>query len=97
MDDQNSQAQGKGVPVKTKEGLEPVVLLLFVGILVFTGALFLSERFFGSDGQMFQVVAGLLTGFSGAFFMRVKPREGNSNSSHAPTSPQDNQDSKQSQ
>ena len=57
------------------EKLEPVVLLLFVGMCVFTGALFASEKFFPNDGQMFQVVAGLLTACSGAFFMRVKPKD----------------------
>jgi hypothetical protein len=57
------------------EKVEPVVLLLFLGMVIFAGLLFVSEKFFPSDGQFFQVIAGLLTGFSGAFFMRVKPRE----------------------
>ena len=54
--------------------LEPVVLLLFIGMVIFAGLLFVSEKFFPMDGQIFQVIAGLLTGFSGAFFMRVKPK-----------------------
>jgi cytochrome c biogenesis protein CcdA len=54
--------------------IEPVVLLLFVGMLVFTGILLFVEKFYPNDGQMFQVIAGLLTAFSGAFFMRVKPK-----------------------
>jgi hypothetical protein len=58
---------------KAERKVEPVVLLLFVGMVVFTVALFACETYFPNDGQMFQVVAGLLTGFSGAFFMRVKP------------------------
>jgi hypothetical protein len=54
--------------------VEPVVVLLFLGMVFFTFMLFASEKWFPSDGQMFQVVAGLLSGFSGAFFMRIKPR-----------------------
>lgn len=54
--------------------LEPVVRLLFIGMVIFAALLFVSEKFFPMDGQMFQVIAGLLTGFSGAFFMRVKPK-----------------------
>jgi hypothetical protein len=57
-----------------KQRLEPVELLLMGGIVFFTICLFISERFFPSDGQIFQVVSGLLTGFGGAFLMRVKPK-----------------------
>ena len=55
--------------------VEPVLLLLFGGIVFFTLMLFVSERFFPMDGQIFQVISGLLTGFGGAFMMRVKPRD----------------------
>ncbi len=54
--------------------LEPIVLLLFVGMLFWTGMLFICQKFYPDDGQIFQVISGLLTGFSGAFFMRIKPR-----------------------
>jgi hypothetical protein len=54
--------------------VEPVLLLIFLGILVFLGALFAAETFFPMDGAMFQAVASLLSGFAGAFLMRVKPR-----------------------
>ena len=70
-----------------KDKVEPVVLLLFIGMVFFTLMLFISERFFMQDGQMFQVIAGLLTGFSGAFFMRVKPKQneqGNGNGTNPP-------------
>lgn len=60
--------------MKFEGKLEPIVLLLFVGMIFFTGMLFACEHFFQNDGQMFQVVASLLTGFSGAFFMRIKPQ-----------------------
>lgn len=58
-----------------KDKVEPVIILLFIGMIFFTGMLFCAEKWFPADGQMFQVVAGLLTGFSGAFFMRVKPKQ----------------------
>lgn len=59
-----------------EDKVEPVVYLLFAGMVVFAILLFVSEKIFPSDGQMFQVIAGMLTGFSGAFFMRVKPKDG---------------------
>jgi hypothetical protein len=55
--------------------IEPVVLLLAFLMMVFTGCLFLSNKMFPMDGQMFQVIAGLLTGIAGAFMMRVKPKQ----------------------
>lgn len=54
--------------------LEPIVLLLFAAMIFFTGALFAAEKWYPNDGQIFQVVSGLLTGISGAFLMRVKPQ-----------------------
>lgn len=53
--------------------IEPVLVLLSVLVLVFTGCLFASEHWFPMDGQIFQVISGLLTGFGGALLMRVKP------------------------
>ena len=55
--------------------IEPVVLLLACLMLMFTLALFVSNKMFPMDGQMFQVIAGLLSGISGAFMMRVKPKQ----------------------
>lgn len=55
--------------------LEPVVLLLFVGVLVFAGLLLLSDRLFHDDAQIFQVLAGVESGFAGALFARIKPAE----------------------
>jgi len=61
-------------PVSSKsEPIEPIMLLLFGGMVFFTAVLIAVEVWFKSDGQVFQVVAGLLTGFSGAFFGRLKP------------------------
>jgi hypothetical protein len=47
--------------------MDPVLKLLLIGILFFTAALFYCEHRFPNDGQIFQVIAGLLTGFGGAF------------------------------
>lgn len=52
--------------------IEPVVGLLFAGMMVMLAAIFAAEKFLPSDGQLFQVVSNLLAGFSGAFFMRIK-------------------------
>ena len=54
--------------------LEPIVKLLFFGMVFWTVMLFVCVQFYSQDGQTFQVISGLLTGFSGAFFMRIKPR-----------------------
>lgn len=53
--------------------IDPILWLLFLGIVFFSGMLLYVEHTFPSDGQLFVVVSGLLTSFSGAFFMRVKP------------------------
>lgn len=53
--------------------LEPILMLLFGSMVFFTGILFASEIWFASDSQLFQVVAGILTGITGAFLGRIKP------------------------
>ncbi len=64
-----------------KEPVEPVLMLLAGLMIFFTGMLIFVEHFFASDGQVFQVISSLLTGISGAFLMRIKPR--------GPASPED--------
>lgn len=54
--------------------VEPVVLLLSLLLLVFSGILIFCEFRFPMDGQVFQVFSGLLTSIAGAFLMRIKPR-----------------------
>ncbi len=51
-----------------------VLVLLLIGILFFTGTIFVSEHYYPMDGQLFQVLAGMLTSFAGAFFGRMKPK-----------------------
>ena len=64
--------------------IDPTLLLLFYGLIFFTGILIFVEHFFTSDGQVFQVISGVLTGFAGAFFGRMKP--GNEHPGEAVTS-----------
>lgn len=60
--------------MKPKERVEPIVALLFGGLVFFTGMVFMCEHFYKDDGQLFQVISNLLSAFSGAFFMRIKAR-----------------------
>ena len=48
--------------------------LLFIGILFFTILLITMSKWSPTDGQTFQVISGLLTAFSGAFFARINPQ-----------------------
>ncbi len=54
--------------------IDPVLLLLFTGMIFFTSVLIGVEHFFSSDGQLFQVISNIDAGFVGAFFMRVNPK-----------------------
>ena len=54
------------------EKVDPVLYLLFIGMVFFTAVLIGVEYFFKDDGQVFQVVAGILTGFAGSFFTKLK-------------------------
>lgn len=54
--------------------IEPIVILMTGLVLTFTILLIFVAKTMSSDGQTFQIIAGLVTGFSGALLMRVKPR-----------------------
>ena len=54
--------------------VEPIVMLLAGLVVFFTLLLVGVAKFMAMDGQTFQVVSGLVTGFAGALLMRVKPR-----------------------
>lgn len=55
-----------------KLGLQSDIIMLFVGIFTAAGLMLYCEHFFKDDGQVFQVMAGLVTGFSGALFTKLK-------------------------
>lgn len=56
--------------------MDPILKLLLVGIGFFTAVLLYTQKYFPNDGQTFQVVAGLLTGFAGAFLGFAKTKLG---------------------
>lgn len=62
--------------VSTKENnrLDAVVILLTGLVMFFSGVLIWIAVYLKSDGQTFQIIASLVTGFSGALLMRIKPR-----------------------
>lgn len=75
MADEQNQTQPIGFKQKFCS-VEPILYLLFLGIVIFAVMLFAADFVFKDDGQVFQVIAGLLTAFSGAFFMRVNNTSG---------------------
>lgn len=58
--------------MKNWHGIEPSLILLFMGLVFFTGILIFVEWKFSSDGQVFQVIAGLVTGFASSLFTKLK-------------------------
>ena len=63
---------------------------LFIGVIFFTVCLFVTEKYFTNDGQMFQVIANLLSGFAGAMLMGIRkelglPENGNGSSTVSQT------------
>ena len=55
------------------EKIDRVLFLLFAGMVFYTVVLIFCEHYFMQDGQMFQVIAGVLAGFGGCFFGRIMP------------------------
>jgi hypothetical protein len=58
-----------------KESFDYVLILLFFGIFLSAALVFVVKVWWSNDGQLFQVMAGILAAFSGSFFTRLKPRE----------------------
>jgi hypothetical protein len=56
--------------------LEGKLKLLFVSTFLLLVALFVSESFFKDDSQLFQVIATLLSGFSGILLSELKKELG---------------------
>ena len=74
--------------------IDAVVALMFLGLFLALGLLVIVERMFPSDGQVFQVVAGVATTFGGIMAARVDPTKrsqpptnGNGNGSSSITKP----------
>jgi hypothetical protein len=54
------------------EKVDYITVLLFLGIVIFAIFTVGVDYFFKTDGQIFQVMAGVLTAFTGGFFTRIK-------------------------
>lgn len=68
--------------MKQEWHVEPVLLLLFFGLFLSIAILVAVQTFWPNDGQVFQVISGVATGFAGAFFARMNPKEVNSATTH---------------
>lgn len=62
------------------EKIEPIILVLCGMAIFFTLAIFLGEKWFNNDAQLFQVFSNVLSGVVGAILMRVKPAATHSSS-----------------
>jgi hypothetical protein len=63
------------IMIANKLGLEPIIVMLFIGVFAAMGVTIYCEHMFKDDGQMFQVASGLVVAFSSALFSRMKPRD----------------------
>ncbi len=54
--------------------IEPIVLLLTFLVIFFSVVLVGIAKFLSSDGQTFQIIAGLVTGFAGSLLTRIKTK-----------------------
>lgn len=58
--------------MQPKGHMEPIDILLFAGMMIFSVIIVVCNIIFPMDGQIFQVFSGILGGFAGAFFARLK-------------------------
>lgn len=58
-------------------GLEPIDKALIAGIVYFSLLVVLISKWSPNDGQTFQLIGGLATGFAAAFLARIKPSDKN--------------------
>ena len=54
--------------------VEPILLLLFVGIVLYSVGLVIVSWLLPNNGTLFTVLSGVATSFTGAFFLRVNPK-----------------------
>lgn len=53
--------------------LDGVTILLYIGILTFAAIVIAVDILRANDGQVFQVMCSVLSGFMGAFLARITP------------------------
>lgn len=63
-----------GLVSKNTETLDPVLKLLFAGLFGAVAVALLCNWWWPNDGQVFMLIAGIVGGFQGSFFTRLKPR-----------------------
>ena len=54
--------------------IDPILILLFIGIWMSLGALMFVAGHFPNNGQLFIITSGLVTASSTGFFLRVNPK-----------------------
>ena len=53
--------------------IEPILLLMFGGLVFFTVALMYVAHLFPGNDKLFIAISAVLSGFASAFFVRVNP------------------------
>lgn len=64
-------------PKPHRDPIESVVWLLFAGVFIAVGLAIGIAIWAPSDGQTFQLLSGVVSGFLGALLMRVKQSDNN--------------------
>lgn len=55
--------------------IDPILKLLTALVILFAFLLIAVAKWMSSDGQTFQILSSLVSGFAGALLLRIKPRE----------------------
>jgi hypothetical protein len=55
--------------------IDPIVRLLFVGTFMSIAVMVLVDKVLHEDAQVFQVIAGLVSGLSSAMLLRIKDQK----------------------
>ena len=53
--------------------VDRITAMLWLSVMIFAGVLVVVDKLFPNEGQVFQVIAGLATGFMGALLNRITP------------------------
>lgn len=80
-------AQQAEQKIEDGERMDRVLVLLFVGMVLAGGTLLAVDKWWSSDGQIFQCFSTLLAGFSGSFFTRLQGHSSKAPVSQVPGGP----------
>lgn len=70
-----------------KHNIEPIIWLLSIMVIFYSVLLIAVAKLMASDGQTFQIIAGLTTAFGGALLGRINPRKNNEENPPFPPAP----------